>query len=137
MKRPFLISLLVLLLAHSAAAATLRNYENRVTRAAEQIERIKADPEYGEQGLETIRELLPRSEKIEHEGKSSSVDNTWLYVLLDAYISKKDPQEKLAKLNEIGDRLRALDEQLVRAEEMSSGKNGSADARSKINNILD
>src|SRR6185503_171419 len=97
MKRPLLISVLLLLLAQASVAASLRNYENRITHAAEQIERIKTDPEYGEQGLETIRELLPRSEKIEHEGKSSSVDNTWLYVSLDSYISEKDPQGKLAK----------------------------------------
>ena len=137
MKRPLLISMTLLLLAQASVAATLRNYENRVTRAAEQIERIKTDPEYGEQGLETIRELLPRSEKIERDGKSSSVDNTWLYVSLDSYIAEKDPQQKLAKLNEIGGRLRALDEQLVRAEEMSAGNADSTDARSKINKILD
>ena len=136
MKRPLLISMLLLLLAQAAVAASLRNYENRITRAAEQIERIKADPEYGEPGLETIRELLPRSEKIEHEGKTISVDNTWLYVSLDAYNTEKDTQEKLAKLNEIGGRLRALDEQIVRAEEMPAGKTDSTDARSKINNIL-
>ncbi len=127
----------VLLLAQSAFAASLRNYENRVTRAAEQIERIKTDAEYTEQGLETIRELLPRSEKIEHEGKTTSVDNTWLYVSLDSYMSEKDSQQKLATLNEIAGRLRALDEQLVRTEEMSSDKSDSTDARSKLDKILD
>jgi hypothetical protein len=137
MKRPLLISMLILLLAQASVAASLRNYENRVTRAAEQIERIKADSEYSEQGLETIRELLPRSEKIEHEGKTASVDNNWLYLSLDSYTSEKDPQGKLAKLNEIGGRLRALDEQLVRAEETSASKTDSTDARSKINKILE
>lgn len=137
MKRPLLISALLLLLAQSSVAATLRNYENRIIRAAEQIERIKADPEYGEQGLETIRELLPRSEKIEHEGKTTTVDNTWLYVSIDSYTSENGSQEKLAKLNEIVGRLRALDEQLIRAEEMSADKTEATDIRSKVNQILD
>lgn len=136
MKKTFLISVSILLLAQSAVAASLRNYENRVTRAAEQIERIKTDAEYGEQGLETIRELLPRSEKIEHEGKITNVDNTWLYVSLDSYAAEKGAQEKLAKLNEIEGRLRALDEQLIRAEEVSADKSETSNARSKVNDIL-
>jgi uncharacterized protein DUF4129 len=138
MKRAFPVSLLLtLLLAASSQAATLRNYENRIKRASEQVERIKTDPAYNDQGIETIAELAPKTEKIEHEGKIIAVDNTWLHKLLDAYSSERDPQQKLAKLNEIGGRLRALDEELIRAEEAPRKSDDLTDARKKLDNILD
>lgn len=137
MKKRFVLSMLALiLLAVAARADTLRHYENRVTRAREQIERIKTDAAYSEQGVETIKELLPRTEPIEREGKALTVENTWLYVALDAYMAEANPPSKIAKLNEIEGRLRALAEQLVRAEETPGENKASAAARAKLNSIL-
>ena len=118
MKRSLLISsLLLFFLAGTSLAASLRNYENRVKRADEQIERIKVDPEYSDEGIETIKWLLPKTEKIDQDGHPANVDNNWLYDLLDSYELEEDDQQRLAYLTEIGDRLTALDEQLVRAAE--------------------
>ena len=129
------ILLLTLLLTTEASAAkTLLNYENHVFRAAEQIGRIKSDTEYSEEGISHIKELLPRSEQIEFEGRLVSVDNTWLYVLLDSYTAEKDPQQRIARLNEAAGRLRALDDHLRRAEAAASG--GLSDSRDKIGEIL-
>src|SRR5215208_1565028 len=115
MKRRLLPSLLLILLsfANASGAIKLRDYENRVRRAVEQVERIKTDPlEYKEQGLEAIRALVPRYEEIEIEGgaKPFHADNTWLYTILDLYHVEDDPQQKLAMLNEIGGKLSALDD---------------------------
>ncbi|HKP85048.1 MAG TPA: DUF4129 domain-containing protein [Blastocatellia bacterium] len=138
MRRSLLISIAAaLLLAASSYAASLRNYENRVKWATEQIDRVKVDPEYSEEGVEAIKGRIPRTEKIDHEGKTTVVDNTWLYESLDSYAGELDPQQKVAKLNEIGGRLRALDEQLVRADEMAASKAEQTEARRKIDNILD
>ena len=63
-----------------------------------------------------------------------SVDNTWLYVLLDSYAAEKDPQQRIARLNEAAGRLRALDDHLRRAEAAASGE--LADSRDKIREIL-
>ena len=79
-----IVLLSLLLAAECSAAATLLNYGHRIVRAAEQIERIKTDKEYGEEGVSYIKRLLPRSEQIEFEGGETLVDNTWLYVVLDA-----------------------------------------------------
>src|SRR5712664_3998005 len=92
--------LALILAAEAAAAAPLLNYENRVVRAAEQIGRIKADKDYSEEGVSYIKRLLPRSEEIEFEGRELTVDNTWLYVLLDSYAAEKDAQQRIARLNE-------------------------------------
>jgi uncharacterized protein DUF4129 len=135
MSRLALTLLLALLLgAECSAAATLLNYEHRVVRAAEQIERIKADREYSEEGTNYIRRLLPRSEQIEFEDGETLVDNTWLYVLLDAYAAEQDPQQRTARLNEAAGRLRALDAHLRSAEAAASREN--ADPRDQVREIL-
>ena len=134
MSKLSITSLLILLIAVEAtAAARLLNYENRVVRAAEQIERIKTDKDYSEEGVSYIKHLLPRREPIEIEGREVQVDNSWLYVLLDAYTAESDPQQRIAKLNEVAGRLRALDEHLRRAE-TATGEQGSP--RDEIREIL-
>lgn len=135
MSKLTLTSLLTLLLAAEAtAAARLLNYENRVVRAAEQIERIKTDRDYAEDGIIHIKGLLPRSEQIEFEGREITVDNVWLYSVLDSYAREKDPQLRVALLNEAGGRLRALDDHLRRAEAADATEGGSA--RQKLREIL-
>ena len=135
MYKPILIAFLILLAAGTTAAARLLNYEHRIVRAAEQIERIKTDRDYAQEGILYIKtQLLPRSERIEFDGREVAVDNTWLYALLDSYAAEKDPQQRLAKLNEAGGRLRALDEHLRRVEALEASDAGSA--RGKIREIL-
>ena len=130
--RKTLTTLLCFLLpaGEAAAGSRLLNYENRVVRAAEQIERIKSDREYGEEGINYIKtSLLPRSEQIDFEGRVVTVDNTWLHEMLDSYASEKDPQQKIAKLNNLAGRLRSLDDHLRRAEADSSLESGDASVR--------
>jgi hypothetical protein len=103
-------------------------------RAAEQIERIKTDEDYNEEGISYIKRLLPRSEQIDFEGRETPVDNTWLYVLLDTYAAQKDPQQRTALLNDAGGRLRALDAHLRRAE--AAAHDQLEDPRDKIRDIL-
>jgi hypothetical protein len=69
---------IVALVGESAGAATLLNYEARVVRAAEQVKRIRADSFYEEEGVRTIRRLLPESEQVQVEGSAVTVDNNWL-----------------------------------------------------------
>lgn len=127
---------LTLFLAGPIYASSLRNYENRVKRASEQIERIKVDSGYSEQGIDAIREIIPETEKIEREGKTVNVDNSWLHESLLLYETEDDPQQKLAVLNEIGGRLGTLDEQLIRADETPESDSNAVDARRRIGNIL-
>lgn len=117
-------------------AETLLRYENRVARAGEQVARIRSDAEYEESGIEDIRQLLPRQEQVQVEGKTTAVDNTWLHNDLDAYMAESDAQQKKAKLGEIGDRLAALDAALIHAAETTSDKGGGEATRAKIREIL-
>src|SRR5262250_2790838 len=93
--------LLVVFAAPLARAGTdIRHYEARVKRAAEEVNRIKRDSDYDQEGLDAIRRLVLRYEQVEAGGDTVTVDNTWLYVLLDSYAAQKSAQERLAILNE-------------------------------------
>lgn len=135
MTKPGITFFIILLAAvESSAAARLLNYENRVVRAAEQIERIKADRDYSDEGVSYIKHLLPRTESIEVAGGEVPVDNNWLYTLLDSYAAERDPQQSTSKLNEVAGRLRALDEHLRHAETAANQQEGTRDQIREILN---
>jgi hypothetical protein len=124
------VALLILLAVQNALAdSALLNYEHRVVRAAEQIERIKADSDYSREGVTYIKRLLPKAEEVQFDGRPVQVDNNWLWVLLDSYQQATDPNDRAAKLNEIGGRLRALDQQLQRSEAGSEARSQSGNDR--------
>jgi hypothetical protein len=130
-----LITAFVMLIASTCLSASrLLNYENRVVRAAEQVERIKTDREYREEGINAIKKLLPKSESVEFDGKAVLVDNTWLYQLIDQYVAEEEGSPKNAKLTEIAGRLRALDAHLRKADAAES--NDPDGAHKKIEEIL-
>ena len=131
---PVTFLLALVLSVDGAASSRLLDYELRVVQAAEQIDRIRSDREHGEEGINNLRQWLPRSEKIEYQGREIVVDNSWLHEILDSYVAEKDPQQRLARLNEAGGRLRALDDHLRRAVASESGD--LADPREKIREIL-
>ncbi len=136
MKRVALILLFIGSAVSSTAAETLLKYENRVARAVEQVARIKSDADYEVPGVEHIKELLPRREQVEHEGKRLSVENAWLHTALDAYQAEANPQNKTTRLGDIGDQLAALDAALIRAAETSPDASGGQQARARLRDIL-
>ncbi|HET9530942.1 MAG TPA: DUF4129 domain-containing protein [Blastocatellia bacterium] len=131
MKKALTILLIVTALEVGALAEiTLLAYGQRVVRAAEQIDRIKADRQYSDEGVASIKELLPRSEEVKVESGTVVVDNSWLHTLLDEYKSENDPQQRLAILNEASGRLNALFEHLQTEEGEGEGP------RKKVQEIL-
>ena len=128
--------MIVALLTEAVDATTLLNYEARVVRAAEQIKRIRTDAGYEEEGLNTIRRLLPESEKVQVEGSSVMVDNAWLHDLLESYETEGDPQRRLAYLREAEHRLRALDKHLLDPKSFAAGDTATGDPREKVREIL-
>ncbi|HVF91853.1 MAG TPA: DUF4129 domain-containing protein [Blastocatellia bacterium] len=117
-------------------ASTLLDYEKRVFRAAEQVERIKTDRAYEEEGLAHIRNLVPAVESVSFDGESVSVDNSWLHTLLDKYSGEADTAIRLTLLSEAGGRLHALDEHLREAAAIAHEAVGTDDSREKIEEIL-
>ncbi|MEK6302752.1 MAG: DUF4129 domain-containing protein [Acidobacteriota bacterium] len=137
MKRGFAILFVAFALtAVATAASRLLNYENRVVRAAEQVARMKADPEYGEEGVSYIKKLLPKSEEIGVEDGVVTVDNTWLHQALDGYEKETDASQRQAKLDETEAWLRELDEHLRRSQSPPASEVRSSEAREKLRGIL-
>jgi hypothetical protein len=100
----------------ASAADTLLGYEQRVKMGTEQVERIKKDRSYAEDGIAFLKERLPKYEQIDYDGQLVTVDNNWLHTLLDSYEHGGESAGGSAKLNEAEGRLRALDERLIQAQ---------------------
>lgn len=130
-----ILSFLILIAAFSGeavGAATALAYGQRIARAAEQIDRIKADEQYSREGISHIKELLPKSEEVETGGVTIKVDNSWLHMLLDEYRAQEDAQKRAAALDEASGRLRALGQHL---DEIEAGTDSEM-ARERIGEIL-
>ena len=126
--------LVVLLLAANAlAASSLLDYQQRVSRAGEELERMRHSSA-GDNNIGYIKSLIPRSEQVEMQGQTIPVDNNWLYALLDSYEAESDQQKQEAKLHEAYERLYALDEHLQLALEAES--EDGEQQRAKIREIL-
>jgi len=120
----------------SLAAASLLNYESRVVRATEQVKRIRTDAVYEEEGISTIRSLLPHSEEVKVEGRTVTVDHRWLHDLLDSYEMERDKGRRLVYLHEVEDRLRALDKRLLNPQGFAVAETATSDPRGQVREIL-
>jgi hypothetical protein len=137
MKRIYPIILLMLLATTEATAATsLLDYEKRVARAAEQLERIRTDEDYSEEGLSYVKKLLPATEQVTSNEKVTEVNNRWLHEKLDKIAAEPDKKRREAMLTEIHGSLEALDIELINAEDISRAQTGKEETREKLKKIL-
>jgi len=118
-----------------ADAATLADYEHRVSAAIAMIEQLQAayddkDPSLREHFVITsvarIREELPAKETIQLNAQSIVVDNTWLHEALQdcEKTNNSTGTQRADALARIEERLRALDERL---KEVQSGRSAVSD----------
>jgi hypothetical protein len=131
-----LLAIILALSSVASGASRLLDYETRVVRAAEQVARIRIDQDHSQEGVSSIKKLLPRSEQIEVGDGVVAVDNTWLHEALDAYENETDSQKRLAKLNEMEGSLRELDQHLRRVQSPEARSDATSDARDKVRDIL-
>ena len=120
MKRSGMAGVLVLLMAGGALAAGLKDYKDRVSAAVVQIRLMLEAEEKVEdtrEGVRQVKELLPKSEKVEAESQSVTVDNSWLHESLATYEAQRNRRKRKEQLTEIGARLSALETHLIGAEE--------------------
>jgi hypothetical protein len=138
MMKRFLAStvFLLILIAEASAASSLLDYEKRVARAAEQMERIRADEDYSEEGLSYVKKLLPASEQVSSNEKVIEVNNQWLHEKLDRLAAEADKNRRKELLNEIHGSLEALDVELINAQDISRETSGKEEAREKLKKIL-
>jgi hypothetical protein len=134
MRRIIAATLLTLVLAVAVLGdATLYDYKRRVSDAARQVAALKEAGENSAAYVQEIKRLLPRSLRVELDGRAIEVDNTWLHVSLDAYNAERDEQKRENILDEAAARLYSLDERLKPEESAALSQDGP---RGKIREIL-
>jgi uncharacterized protein DUF4129 len=123
----------------SVAGATTRlaDYAARIERAREAIgELIENEP--SENGLlkklSAIKRLLPKQEEVEFDGRVVRVENTWLHAAVDEVAKKPgdDGEGRKTILNEIAERLSALQERVRQSRLVANSDDKSA----QLNSIL-
>ena len=105
-------AILILCLAATAAAATLDDYKKRLDHASEQSIMLKAaidgsDRSVDARLMESIRNDVPATEKVEWHGGSVDTDNSWLTIALESCRIETARDKRKQIVDGINERLRA------------------------------
>lgn len=132
----FIFAACLLLLIWTSAAgapARLADYQSRIERARAAASELLEDEKISSESLAAIKRLVPKQEEVQFDGRVVRVENVWLHQALDE-AAKKSGDEKGRKLilNEIADRLSALQASVGRSQQSA----GSEDKSVQLKNIL-
>lgn len=86
--------------------------------------------------FERVRALLPQKEKVEWEGATVEVDNSWLHAALEGYKQAGSEDGRVQSLRATVERLRALDARLSELERGARGAQDKDAERGRLNAIL-
>jgi hypothetical protein len=102
-------------------AATLDDYQHRVTAAAALVEELRGagedesnpQPEtFITTNLIRVRQMIPAKETVVLDGLSVPVDNSWLHEELSAYEKSSTTQKRSESLARIAERLHAINDRI-------------------------
>ena len=120
----------------SVAAIPISQYQQNINHAIGILQRMfDSDSDRGE-SIENVRTTLPKQQKVEFEGESYDVDNSWLHKELDE-LDKADNASEKEKLGQIIWRLSALEERV--AERQHPGERTAENkqwAKTRLESIL-
>ena len=137
----------VLFAQSSVLAATLEQYRENISYAKDlTIELLYPDAEntssdnflqFEQKNLSEIRQSLPKTEKIEWRKSVIETDNQWLSEKLDSFEKEEKNSPKREQiLNEIYERLDAIDKKLEELEKTSAGTRSKDEDKNKLTEIL-
>ena len=120
LKQVVLVAACALLFCTSAHAATLSDYQHRVSSAARVIEQLAGayedesftEPARIQSGLTLVRESLPAKEYVEIAGQRISIDNSWLHDALSEYEKTTNQTTRAQIFMRVAERLRGIEERL-------------------------
>lgn len=104
-----------------AFAATLDDYQHRVSAAAALVEELRGagedesnpQPEaFITTNLIRVRQMLPAKETVVLDGLNVPIDNSWLHEELSAYEKSNTTKKRAESLARIAERLYAIDERI-------------------------
>ncbi|MEW6128372.1 MAG: DUF4129 domain-containing protein [Acidobacteriota bacterium] len=138
MKKTILPILFIFFLAGEGyCQSTLLNYQSRIHRAVEQVERIKKDEAYTEEGISAIKSLIPAGEKVTIDNRTVDVDNKWLYDELKVFESVRLANDNTDEILEnLKNKLSALNQHLIEAEDISKEQLNKQELNAQVKKIL-
>ena len=133
----------VLAFAIGTFAATLDDYQKRVGTTREMIEDLRAaeadltaQTSVEHEKISVIRNLLPRSEKVEWPSGSIETDNAWLHTGLDSVEAEVNISRRSVIFGQIDERLSAVQEKINEIEAASAGTRSKDEDKRKLAEIL-
>ena len=140
-------TLLLCLCAVNGAALPLAAYRERVRHVMLMLDQFVAGETEADaeaflaaraRAIAEARRLLPATETVEHEGRTTQVDNSWLHEALTVYESSpaRVAGERDLALESIVKRLYALDEQLAAAQNTPTRAAGTEEEKARLAAIL-
>lgn len=86
--------------------------------------------------IESVRQVLPKTESVDWNGTEVSVDNAWLHQELDKYRNLAAP-ERFSSMERIKQRLQAIDERITEIERPGTAPGATkAENRQRLEEIL-
>ncbi len=125
-------------------AATLKDYQHRVSSAAAVIEQLTGayedesatEPAGIQTGISSVRETLPAKENVEMSGQRVAVDNSWLHDALNEYQKTTNQRTRAEILMRVAERLRAIEERLKEIEKTRTTTSDKEANKGKLAEIL-
>jgi hypothetical protein len=143
------LSLALLLFVFSSTAfavVSLPEYRDKIHQAKESLDvllysdeedsNLAENQNYEIEALKKIRENFSASETVEWQGTSVEVENAWILDKLKAFEGEKDSTKQAAILNELSDRLGAIEIKLNELEQATSWKRTKDEDKQKLAEIL-
>jgi Domain of unknown function (DUF4129) len=133
----FLFVLFFFTISAAGAAIPFTGYATRIERAQAAIgELIEKDlPAESLRGrISAIKRLVPSQQDVQFDGQVVRVDNSWLHTAIDEVAKKPaaDTESRRAMLNEISDRLSALQERIRLSQQIAN----AGDRNAQLDRIL-
>jgi hypothetical protein len=133
----FLFTLFFFTISAAGASIPFTGYATRIERAqaaiGELIEKdLPADRLLGR--ISAIKLLVPRQQDVQFDGQVVRVDNSWLHIAIDEVAKRPadDRESRRSMLNEISDRLHALQERIRQSQQIAN----AGDRNAQLESIL-
>ena len=139
-----LVASCALLLCVSTPAATLSDYQRRISNEAAVVELIvgayedesRSEPTLIQSRLASIRETLPPKEDVVMGGQRISVDNSWLHEALAEYEKTTNQTKRAEILTRAAERLRAIEERLKEIDNTQTVSSDKDASKGRLAEIL-
>ena len=134
----------ILLVCARASAATLSDYQHRISSAAAVIEQLagayedesRSEVPGIQPAITSVRQSLPAKENVEMGGQRVTVDNSWLHDALNEYQKTTNQRTRAEILMRVAERLRAIGDRLTEIDKTKTTASDKEASKGRLAEIL-